>query len=417
MRKSIALIVALTLLANCTPQLSQSFGFLEYKDIEFKEPTTKVKKNTRNDPCNQLDGYEPDSAHTPFRFLRVNVHFLNSSDSSKNFNGAEAVKYAKNLISAANNDLAENRKMWLPEGNNTPVLPLRFRYVFAKHANDSKKLGVYCHYDDKLCYFIQVGKNRNLFDKKVINRYSVGLDSVLNLFIHPHHPDSIASSTYKVTDTGVALGNAVKIAGLYESGKPVWTFRGLVNHEFGHCLGLFHTWGSRDGCDDTPNHQNCWNKTASGPCSKNVSNNVMDYNTFKRAWTPCQLARVHRNFANLNSRQRRVLIPNWCAITKGKDITIVDSVHWKGGKDLRGNLIIAKGGTLTISCRLSMPQNAKIIIQNGGKLILNDCLVHNACGLEWQGIEIEKLGEQFKGQVIFVGKPTLKNMKHKIGTL
>ncbi len=90
---------------------------------------------------------------------------------------------------------------------------------------------------------------------------------------------------------------------------------GLLGHEYGHNLGLRHTWNEFDQCDDTPEgvlyngfnvqcYGHCDNGCGSTPppvgsCAEtypwccdwaNVSNNMMDYNGYvPHAVTPCQI--------------------------------------------------------------------------------------------------------------------------------
>ena len=153
----------------------------------------------------------------------------------------------------------------------------------------------------------------------------------------------------------------------------------------------------------------CYGQSKDPPCDTAYSNNVMDYNTFQNAWTPCQLGKIHYNFAKLNSRQRKLLLPNWCKVDTSKNITITDIVTWDCMKDLEGNLIIKDGGELTINCRLSIPENGYIHIKAGGSLILNNCLLHNACGLNWQGIFSDK-EKRKKGKLILNGQVVFENM-------
>lgn len=406
--------IATLLMTTCTPTIQSMFLTAEILDEQPSAYENPAKTNATL--CDNALNYAPDTAHldhTPMKYIRVNVHFMNSSDSSQNFNGAEGIKYAKSLIYHSNIPLRNNKQMFLPKGNNTPVLPLRYEYVLTPATDDPNDKGVYFHYDDELFYFVQVGKDRNLGSRTVLKKYNVGGDTIMNLFIMPHHPDSIASPTYAVTHTGIALGNSVKIAGLYESDKPVWFFKGLVNHEIGHVLGLSHTWAYPDGCDDTPQNRNCWNTTKTGPCKDGASNNVMDYNSRQHAWSPCQIGRIHRMFGNTYSRSRKILVKNWCTLHEDRSIVITDSVHWKGAKDLEGHLTIEDGGYLRISCRVSIPKGGKITVKPGGTLVLDQSLIHNDCGDTWQGIEVQTL-KKTSGKVISMGKIRLENMDNPL---
>ena len=402
------------LFGTCQPKVKQ--WFVKTEDIQFVELAAQPKDYAKHKTgCNSSLSYMPDTnyiEHFPMRHIRVNMHFMNHSDSTKNFNEAEAFKFAKKYLKAAEHDLNRRKKLAIPPNNQIPALPKQYRYVLTPKRNDPNDTGVYCHYDDELFYFINKGNKKNNYSRTVIEKYAIQKDSVLNMFVMPHHPDSVASPTYKPRKTGIALNNHLKVSGIFESGNyDPWQYRGLLNHEVGHVLGLSHAWGY-DGCDDTPIHSNCWNTSDQPPCDTMASNNVMDYNAHQSAWTPCQIGKIHRNLSKLSARQRRLLIRTWCTLKPEKTITIRDNITWEGAKDLEGHIIIENGGVLRVNCRVSLPQGAKITVRPSGKLILNnDAWLHNDCGHQWEGIEIQSSGKE-KGVVVFQGTPAVENMRH-----
>lgn len=358
--------------------------------------------------CLQQEFYQPDTNRLEefsLRELRVNIHFMNTRDTLFPYYGERAYEFAKSLIFYANEDLDENRQMTLPVGNNTPVLPPHYRLRLTGRPDDPNDRGVYTHFDDSLYYYVHRGRNANLMDRTVIRKYAVQPDTVLNIFIMPHHPDSIRSKTYPNERVGVALGTSVKLAGFYfDPDYPDWGYRGLINHEAGHVLGLIHSWTASDGCEDTPRHPNdCFSPQQPG-CKERTPNNVMDYAYLQRVWTPCQIGRIHARFAQLGSRQRKLLIPRWCRYRDFRTINIRDTATWDGARDLEGDLIIEPGGYLNIHCRLSLPPGARILVRAGGVLHLHDALVHSDCpDGEWQGIQIESLGTT-RGEVRTTGR-------------
>lgn len=335
----------------------------------------------------------------PERILRVNFHIMNSVDSSHNFLPDAGRAYCKQLLEAANKHLDTNIRNWRsPQG--TDILPKNYRYVLWPQPGDD---GIYFHYDDSLYYLVYVGKYQNNYSRRVLDKYGVGMDSIINIFIQVHPDDSIRSPTYKPSLQGIALGTCLKMAGVYEQGKNAFGHESLLNHEVGHLLSLGHAW-AEDGCPDTDKHPNkCWQWTEEPPCRDAASNNMMDYNAYQIAMTPCQIGRVHQLLSNDKGRMRHCLVPSWCQRNPERDVVIQDSVVWSGARDLEGNLTVAAGGALRISCRVSLPEGARITVEAGGRLWLDGALLHNACGLPWQGLVMPKKRRD-RGEV-YVLKP------------
>ena len=350
-----------------------------------------------------MDTTHPD--HTPVRNLRVNFHFINSSDSLHNFREDSGKIFIYKLLQVMQILFDKNDKMKFPKGNDIPVIPVNIKYILTNQKGDD---GIYFHYDDELVYYNHMGPNRNNSDYTVVEKYGIGVDSIINFFILPHHPDSVKSKTYQSGCVGIALGNAVKMAGIYEKGFNEWNVRGTFNHEVGHILGLYHAW-THDGCEDTPIHANdCWADASPG-CDGRASNNMMDYNAWQSALTPCQLDIIHSNLSNPTHYNRRLLIKSWCRLDPYKKISIADSVVWTNDRDLETNIEILPGARLKIKCRVSMPPGSNIKVHPGGKLILENCTLHNDCGATWNGIEVLKKGKSV-GEVIKMKNVIVKDI-------
>lgn len=416
------LLIAFALLTFFHCASRTQVRFVQREDIQ-RLPAEFAQSGARTEappdqrsPCFRYESYIPDTnhlEHTPVKFIRVNFHWVQPIDSVATFPEDEVATFSHGLLKAMNYALANNKKMWLPHRNTTPTLPIRIQYVFTPQADDPEDDGIYFHYTDEDCYYVAKGGDRNLYDRSLIERYGIQLDTILNFFFQSHHPDSIASPTYSAVGTGVALGNAVKMAGINFRGD-YWAYRGVLNHEVGHIYGLRHTWAYNDGCDDTPRHrQDCWNRNQRPGCDTTTSNNLMDYNAMQLAWTPCQIAKVHQRMADLRARPRQLLAPNWCRSSEAQHIYIRDTITWSGAVDLEGPLTIEPGGQLTIQCRISLPPGSRIAVRAGGTLILDGARLHNACGQEWLGIEVQEVGG-VQGRVQFLREPVLENMTYAV---
>ncbi|MCC5924854.1 MAG: hypothetical protein JJT77_13810, partial [Crocinitomicaceae bacterium] len=62
---------------------------------------------------------------------------------------------------------------------------------------------------------------------------------------------------------------------------------------------------------------------------------------------------------------------------------------WDFDIQLYQDILVETGNTLTITCRVAMPEQAKIIVEPGAKLIIDGGVVTTFCeNTFWQGIEV-----------------------------
>ena len=405
--------LSFSLCLSCTkPKVS--YTLVPYKSSEFQsmEPDENLRFNERLSQlvvCGEFGGYIPDTAQlnaSPIKWVRVAFHFMNSKDSTQNFREKEAAEYAWFLLDIVNKNMTTNYKLNLPADNDIPVLPTRIQYRLFETTDHP---AVQHHYDDSLYFLVTRGKDRNLASRAVIDKYA-GPDSILHIFMMPHHPDSMASPTYAGFPSGIALGNSVKVCGAYENQKPFWDIRGLLAHELGHVLGLSHAWTGFDGCPDTAKHPNkCFSQTGIPPCDGPVSNNMMDYNAQQHALSPCQIGKMHANLSREGGSIRKLVLKDWCHKDSTKSIVISGHEIWNGAKDLQGDITVLGGASLTIRCRVSMPADSRIILEPGSILHLQHAKLHNDCGLPWHGIWYRPAPGKTTAKVMTYGNVIVEN--------
>ncbi|MEO1624860.1 MAG: M43 family zinc metalloprotease [Bacteroidota bacterium] len=319
---------------SCHRKIQRSFA----TQVQVSEalPTPVSYENSKS-PCKDRLNYAPDldhPEHTPTKVIRVNFHIMCKNDSTGNFNQADGRGFIQAVLKEANKKLLHNKPMHLPLHNNNPVLPMRYKYQLTSDPEREEDDGIYFHYDDELYFMIAGGRDQNNYTRTVFKKYGIQKGRVLNVFVMGQHTDSLKSATYRPYERGIAFGNWVKVAAWHHmTRKDKWkdhrpvtrtsalNAMRLLHHEIGHTLGLPHTWRGNDGCDDTPNHDNCWNKTKNNSrCDSLWSNNFMDYNAHCSAWSACQIATIHRNLHN-RDRLRALLVTSWCSLKEEKPFT------------------------------------------------------------------------------------------------
>ena len=372
---------------------------------QFNDFQCEIEEETRLWPTDgTILKYIPDE-YTSTKYVKINFHFMLKIDNTLNFRPYDdglgntsftGYDYANAVVNKVNQRLSTNEQMHLPQGNSTSVLERKYRLVLK---------GVYFHYDDNAfsCYDPSPGH----MDETELSYYSINPNSEINVFfLYDDNPNWNGASG------GSANGNNyVIMKALWQTYRDhfdqvnsvIWGASWDLLHETGHNLGLIHTMSTGDGtCNeyhddhlsDTPTIHEILEMGYPYPCpswgdeSPNYSNNAMDYSGLV-AMTPQQLGVIHYT---LTHDMINFVEDDYCDInTNVQDCYITNNVDliWENDRIMMSNLIIEDGSKLTLKdCWLHMPINAKIIIKQGGKLIVDGALITNKCGNIWQGIEV-----------------------------
>ncbi len=316
-RQSLFLPYYLTLICCCFMQTTNAQMhrhhclFDESQRAEIPQPTAAELEEYRLlfPPCN---------SPTATKNVRVNVHFMlddaggnnflphEDGYGNRNYTGftfAEEMVEKANIIWSRQDDGTVGPSLYNGTGN--PNLPMRVRLLLT---------GVYFHKNSYWSYYSE--GNSSAPSAWLINTtYGQNTWNTINVYIasNPNN-GGIACGIGGICANSNGLATKLIDCWHVYRRDPNWASAysaDLLNHELGHIFGLIHDfertnvfphWG--DGCEDTPDHNECWTLDLNNPLCNNwslISNNMMAYSDPPAALTPCQINRVH---SNLNGPQQ-----------------------------------------------------------------------------------------------------------------
>jgi len=191
-----------------------------------------------------------------------------------------------------------------------------------------------------------------------------------------------------------------------------WVQAQTITHEVGHCLGLAHTFPPQ--FDDLPRKDGMiWT-----PCDSIAhSNNFMNYSICKGYLSPKQIAHIHKGY---NTNPKLIVTTTACDYDNNETTIVRFNETWDRAYALRGNIVVKKNKALTVSCLVSLPEGAKIILENNATLIVNGTSVTNSCGRTWDGVvyckkyknnQTKMKPASKRGKVVLENNGKLENVK------
>lgn len=186
-----------------------------------------------------------------------------------------------------------------------------------------------------------------------------------------------------------------------------------LSHEIGHTLDLHHTYGTNlyqnggaadyiqwpeEHLDDVFSGESEFDVSIDGH-SFGGCHNIMGGGCHNRWTSPKQMGRMHRALSmpilhGFSSANVTPEIRNYAYGFSEIPIEITQDELWNFPMKSYNDIIVKRGATLTITCRLEMVPQAKIVVEPGGKLIVDGGTITSAkCGGPdkeglWRGIEV-----------------------------
>lgn len=189
----------------------------------------------------------------------------------------------------------------------------------------------------------------------------------------------------------------------YTSGSPYFLGVSMLvlNHELGHVLDLCHTYCGGGCCANCNNNSeylddvfgpwpgNCphtadWSSDEYASTTDGITNNLMGGNNSARHMSPKQIGRMHRA---LSLKTCRKYVKS-CSYSTSP-LVITGNEFWDFDIKLYRDIVIEPGASLTITCKVLVPVNGRIIVKRGARLIVDDGIITNGCNNNlWKHIEV-----------------------------
>ncbi len=327
--------------------------------------------------CNDFMEYIPQN-DAGIKIMKVNIHVMQYSASDpQNFpDNPSARATIATLIGPINgnegiNYLFRNVALPLNGGVQTGAYIPNTKIQF-------KLMDIYYHVDPA-----GINNNGNNCGTYNFTNYGINTDSELNIFLgqgfggggcshFPFNQDGLYVNYFGLaTDYLVQPFNQFQV---WDAGLQ------LLGHEIGHSLGYYHTF-QPDQFSDTPSPGGvafCDANTVNG-----CTNNLMSYSNTKTWISPQQVGYGHYTLINYS---RNFLTT--CDYDPNNSTIINNTQIWTKGEAIQGDIIVNPGASLTIKCNVYMSNFSKIIVKQGGLLVVDGGYITTECSNLWSGIQV-----------------------------
>ena len=376
-------------------EVEEYFNAYDYDEIENDyEETRHVCERTKpygwNDTLMLLPNFIPRNDTFPVITIKCNVHIWREDDGTGN--------------------------RWLDTDEYRDSLRMVFDYANYIMTNNIEYSEIIPDAE-----FISDTKYRLVLDSVFYYNDSVlaykTSNNALNQFIRNNYPERLDNFAVhmNLAYRGQIAGYSSGISSLLQSvilinckvGRytGLWATAQLLIHEIGHNLGLDHPYNTEENnithpeflwdmfgktqqpwCDEPDTNEVCyhdwgWDCEVSDT-TNTCTNNIMGGSKYGGHYTALQCGRIHRALRVANIRKHAYGYTNIPLVINKNQL-------WDFTYKSYQDIVIEENTTLTVSCRLEMVSQSKIIIKPGGRLIVDGGTITNAHHEgKWQGIEV-----------------------------
>ncbi len=236
-----------------------------------------------------------DTAHLPRFWVKLNFHFIETGSgnfyagSDDDWSYTNGITWAKRMVNHVNSDMRQMKPN--PVFKENFVGDARYQFVlYSDPANADDRYGGIWFWENGLPSRLPYG------------------DSVLHVLFY----EKGKSGDFQLTGYACGMGqcNYMVLYDAYDCSKQEnhfgwWSYAGLMNHEFGHIMGLCHSFYCDNPCKDLPQEAECFTNPCfndcGGPNNKHCnawdtgSTNMMGYHKDQNTLSPCQWKQLFRS--------------------------------------------------------------------------------------------------------------------------